>query len=347
MRLKNFPRANSTEHPASNNNYNLTNENISRNVFVDPAERIAQAIERALSLARETSCNSETSRLVSRMSTTKTIPTFSGDPLDWPCFKQVFVLSTKIGDYTETENLMRLYGTLNDSALQATKSLFATGHSADDIMKALEMRFGGSITIIEKIVNKIRDLPNLETGKMSLMEFASRLKNSVAAIEAFDDVGYLFNPELIKLTLSKMTSSMALSYANFSVLLGKEKSGLEKLAEYLYKQAEALKTAGIPNLFLNDNCSTIQSDRLKKVTLPKKVGHVFGTETVDVHIDKNTEKETYCKYCNRKNHVIVHCKELARLPSHSVAKPRKKCSKFRFHSILDKKIFESMFCFVF
>ena len=160
------------------------NNNANFNVNVDPSTRLANAIERSLDTFQNSS-KTENSRLMSRISMTR----------DWPRFKQAFFASSNLGEYSEAENAIRLYEALKNKPLDATKSLFATGHSSTEIMQALEMRFGCPKVIVSKVVNEIRALPNLDTGKMSLIEFASKLKNSVASIKAMKHIGYLHNPQ--------------------------------------------------------------------------------------------------------------------------------------------------------
>ena len=127
--------------------------------------------------------------LINRMTTAKSLPAFNGDPLDWIRFKQAFDLSSNLGEYSDRENVTRLYEALKDRARDAMKALFAAGTSANEIMHALELRFGNSKLILEKLVNDIKNLPNMETKKINLLEFASILKNSVSAIRSLSLLG--------------------------------------------------------------------------------------------------------------------------------------------------------------
>ena len=97
------------------------------------------------------------------MTSAKALSSFSGDPLDWIRFKEAFEHSTELGNYSDRENVMRLYDCLKGDARNAVKTLFAGGNSAHDIMKTLEMRFGNFRIILLKIVNEIRSLPKIES----------------------------------------------------------------------------------------------------------------------------------------------------------------------------------------
>ena len=180
--------------------------------------------------------NDQSSRFLSRLSSTKRLPAFSGDPLDWLRFKQAFDLSTESGEYTEKENVMRLFDSLKDDAREATKALFASGGSTNDIIRTLEMRFGNRRVILEKIVNNVKQLPKIESGKIDLVKFASKLKDSVTAIKALGSIGQLHSPELTKDILIKISTSMLHDYARYAAAEGDDKAELEKISNFMFKE---------------------------------------------------------------------------------------------------------------
>ena len=64
-------------------------------------------------------------------------------------------------------------------------------------MKTLDMRFGNAQLIMSKIIEEIKGLPRIDSREISLVEFATRLKNAVTAIKSFDNhIGYLYSAEL-------------------------------------------------------------------------------------------------------------------------------------------------------
>ena len=90
----------------------------------DPAVRIANAIQQSLSLFNETALSSVNSRLVNRLTSAKSLPSFSGDPLDCVRFPQAFNMSTDLGEYSDRENITRLFEALKGEALNASKIQF-------------------------------------------------------------------------------------------------------------------------------------------------------------------------------------------------------------------------------
>lgn len=78
----------------------------SRNM--DPAMRIAEAIEKTLLAVGETSMSDTESRFSSRLSSSRILPEFHGDPLEWLHFRDVYKVSSELNRYTDRENIARL-----------------------------------------------------------------------------------------------------------------------------------------------------------------------------------------------------------------------------------------------
>lgn len=85
-------------------------------------------------------------------------------------------MTTETGGYSDGENVARLYEALESDAKLATKALFAAGSSASTIMKALEMRFGNIQMILEKLMQKIKDLPSVDKNEIDLIDFGVKIE---------------------------------------------------------------------------------------------------------------------------------------------------------------------------
>ncbi|KAI8116326.1 hypothetical protein CVS40_11603 [Lucilia cuprina] len=62
------------------------------------------------------------SQLAARLSITRELPTFSGDPEEWPIFINSFQNSTAVAGFSNVENLIRLQGSLKGKARELIKS---------------------------------------------------------------------------------------------------------------------------------------------------------------------------------------------------------------------------------
>ena len=149
-------------------------------------------------------------------------------------FKQTYELSSELGEYIARENVLRLFAALvND---------------ADSIMNTLELRFGNKNAIVEKLVAGVRKLPNLLTGAIDVVSFATKLHSAIMAIKSIDDVGYLFNRDFLKEVLKKLTPTMASDFVKSVTTLDKTTSILEKLSEFVYAEAERYAKIGTVDL---------------------------------------------------------------------------------------------------
>lgn len=82
-----------------------------------------------------------TDRLVSRLTATKDLPKYKGDGVEWIRFKPAFNLLTGIGEFSEAENISRLYACLTGEAKEAG------------------MRFGNHDIVLRKIIQELKDIP--------------------------------------------------------------------------------------------------------------------------------------------------------------------------------------------
>ena len=141
--------------------------------------RFTSAIENKLQTVRETSLGDSNSRLINRLTPNKFLPAFSGDPLEWLNFKKAFKTSSALGGYSEQENVTRLFASLQGEARETVNTLLAAGGDASAIINTLELDYGNKWVIAQKIVSDLKMLPEIDSGKIKLSHFASKLSSAV------------------------------------------------------------------------------------------------------------------------------------------------------------------------
>lgn len=108
-----------------------------------PDSRFGDVLMATLRTLQEVTANGiNSSRLVNRFTTAKYLPLFSRDSLEWVRFMRAFETSSKLGGYSEVENIIRLYEALKGNAKEAVESSMVTNANSENIMKTLELRFG-------------------------------------------------------------------------------------------------------------------------------------------------------------------------------------------------------------
>ena len=291
----NAPSYSSAEFPRT-----MTNQNFEISVN-NSILKLTNAIENTFNILKNSSNVVDNSTIINCKSSKK-LPEFSGDLLDWLYFKQTFDSSTQLGRYTEQENVTRLYEALKGDAKNDTKTLFASGNKASDIMYNLELQFDSENIILEKIVNSTKQLPNLISGKVNLIEFVANLKNTVDGIKSLNDADYINSPEFLKEILLKLPNSLLQDYKRYTAVEGISK--LEKLAEFMIGEAKLAYEAGIVTLHSE---SPIDKTRTSRSSKPKL------TLLTNVINTNNSEIEN-CSYCQQGKHNIAYCKKLLNQP---------------------------------
>lgn len=77
-----------------------------------------------------------------------------------------------------------------------------------------------------RILREIGELPKIESRRVSLMEFATRLRAAVGAIKSLGSSGYLNRPELASKLMDKLPNAMYHSYLAYLNIINEELSDL-------------------------------------------------------------------------------------------------------------------------
>lgn len=259
--------------------------------------------------------------LMNRLTSSKQAIEFSGNSLEWLRFKSAFETSSALGNYSDEENVSRLYKSLKGDAGKAVESLMFMTKSAMEIMGALELLYGGNDRILQRLVDSFRKLPRLNSGEMNVVTFASHVKNNVTAILSIEDKGYLSNLDFLDDILRKLPKSMIFSYNEFIARTDRV-SDLTTLADHLGDQAKIANLAGTARI-LN---SVQKSDRDRWEN--NRSRRVFMVEARERSPARRRERSRSplkrrnnscnsigrceslaCFYCRKSNHSIDECRD--------------------------------------
>ncbi|CAK1577932.1 unnamed protein product [Parnassius mnemosyne] len=183
--------------------------------YVDPVRAPAHhtPVDSILQLAHTfkdimiTSCSNQEERLLTRLSTPRELPAFSGDCIEWLHFKSAYEESTYVCQFSDFENLWRLRRALKGDAKEAVTDLLIGNTSPAVVMEALELRFGQSDLIIQYLTSQMKKLSPLSTNyQHDIILFSMKVNNCVATLYALNQHDYLRSPELSATILSKLPS---------------------------------------------------------------------------------------------------------------------------------------------
>ena len=324
----------STTPLASSTTWRVSNDQFeSIESAVDPTTRLVDVIERTLNAVRDTSLGDGNVRLVNRLTTAKDLPGFSGDSLEWLNFKKSYESSTELGQYSASENIRRLNDALKGKARDVVATLLATSLDTAEIMSTLELHYGNKRAIAEKIVWDLKGLPDIESGKISLTQFASKLKSATTAFKTLNLTGYLHSPDLIRFIGSKLPSALKYAYNRYAATASAEKSELEKLGEFLYTEAQLAATGGVFDLDVIDTPMVQKSNHIRKNMRDVRFGNVYTTQCANENRDRervqaNRFKYRKCFLCSKENHRLSECSLFANEPIENrwmIVKKQKLC----------------------
>lgn len=283
---------------------------VSRQPAADPATRLAEAIENTLLAVRESSVGEGNSRLVHRLTSAKALPTFSGDPIEWLHFKEAYELTSELGGFSERENIARLFRALKGEARDAVSVLLATTRDAKDVMRTLELHYGNKNIVAEKLSTEIKELPRLDSGKINIVQFSTKLKNAVAAFKSLELVGCLHSFELLKSVVGKLPSALTYAFNKYAADTTSEKTGLEKMADFIHNEVEVAAAAGTLNLASTSRTQPRVSTR--KPRCPEAgTSYMTGHET---RASRDDGDSAGCAVCRRSNHTSEACTRFLREP---------------------------------
>ena len=206
---------------------------------------------------------------------------------------------------------MRLFAALRGEARETVSALLATNQDAQSIMNTLELHYDNKKLLVKKIVRDIKDLPDIDSGKIKLASFASKLKGACAALRSFKLMGHLDSPELIKCVGRKLPFFMRFTFDSYAATVIDDKTDLEKLADFLYRQTERSVFGGIFDLEADATVKKASIDKKALLAKPVRVYATAHQEAVNA-TSAEMSSSVSCVFCNRNNHISADCTSYAR-----------------------------------
>ncbi|XP_055630329.1 uncharacterized protein LOC129771064 [Toxorhynchites rutilus septentrionalis] len=118
------------------------------------------------------------SQIAARQAIPRDLPTFDGDPEEWPLFVATFESTTRVCGFSQEENIIRLQKSLRGKAKESVRSQLLHATNVDNVISTLRMLFGRPEIIIHSVIRKIHALPAPKVDKLSsLVDFAVAVRN--------------------------------------------------------------------------------------------------------------------------------------------------------------------------
>ncbi|XP_055585136.1 uncharacterized protein LOC129737987 [Uranotaenia lowii] len=172
-------------------------------------------------------CNTLTSgQLAARSVFSKELPTFTGNPEEWPLFYSSYLTGTKECGLTNAENLIRLQRCLKGEALEAVRSCLLIPETVPCAMETLEMCFGRPDVLVNTVLVKIRNTPAPKEGRLeTLIAYGLAIKNFCNHILAAKLEDHFNNPTLLQELVEKLPMETKMKWADYMELTGERSLG--------------------------------------------------------------------------------------------------------------------------
>ncbi|XP_065077675.1 uncharacterized protein LOC135700932 [Ochlerotatus camptorhynchus] len=170
----------------------------------------------------------------------KDLPTFSGNPEEWPIWISNFQRSTDTCGFSMDENMIRLQRCLKGPAMEMVRCRLLSPLSVPHVIKALQMRYGRPETLIRALTEKIRQLPPPKMDNLeSIVDFGMAVDSLVEHLKNAKQQAHLANPSLLHDLVAKLPVDYRLKWSAFKsssplVNLGTFGSFMSSLVELAY-----------------------------------------------------------------------------------------------------------------
>ena len=150
------------------------------------------------------------------------LPTFAGNPEEWPMFLSSFEYTTEEYVYSDVDNLDRLQKALKGKALESVRCLLMHPSNVPNVISTLKMLYGRPEIIVHSLVNKVRAMPAPKQDRLdTLIDFGIAVQNLCATITATGLDEYMFNVALLYELTERLPSSLKLNWGCHQMNLGR------------------------------------------------------------------------------------------------------------------------------
>ncbi|XP_067635019.1 uncharacterized protein [Eurosta solidaginis] len=240
--------------------------------------------------------NLSTSHVAARQVMSKDLPTFSGNPEEWPLFITNFEQSTIRCGFTDQENLIRLQKCLKGSALDAVRGKLMMPSTISYAIETLRMLYGRPDVIHQTLQKKLRQQPVVKTENLNtLVNFALAVQNYRATMQAIGLEDYLNDPMLLNDLISRLPCDLRLDWGKHRMFHARVDIAL--FDEWLFNLATC---ASQVTPIEHSNASLYASEE-------RKGRRKTSRERVMLHDFRRSEVEN-CPRCS-KTHTLSDCGE--------------------------------------
>ncbi|XP_062541544.1 uncharacterized protein LOC134209563 [Armigeres subalbatus] len=243
-------------------------------------------------------------QLTSRQSLARDLPTFTGEPAEWPIFISNFEYTTRTCGYTNGENMVRLQRCLRGRALDGVRSRLVFPAAVPQVIETLRMRYGRPELLIDALLQKVRSMPVVRGDKLeALIEYGMAVQEFCDHIEAANERAHLSNPTLLQELVGKLPADQKLMWAGYK--RGRAVVDLKTFSEYM---TGVVQDASSVVLYKSDPGKTTGREKTKAYVN----WHVSNADRSSTPI-ATQQKTNVCLHCDKEGHKLRECQSFKTL----------------------------------
>lgn len=203
----------------------------------DPKKRSTPRNKKWRITSKKFTSNLSRNQIAARQVVPKELPSFNGNPEQWPMFFATYESTTRMCGLTDDENMLRLRNCLRGEALVAVQNFLLHPSTVGKAMKALKLRFGYPRYIIRVLKRKIMSLPPLRADSINkIIDFAFAVQNLAVTISACGNEEYAQDMSMVDALVEKLPATMKLEWARHSKHL--RKVNILTFSDWIFDMAE-------------------------------------------------------------------------------------------------------------
>lgn len=244
-------------------------------------------------------------QLAARQVLTRDLPSFSGQPDDWPVFISCFEMGTRECGFSNAENLIRLQRSLKGPALEAVKSRLLLPNAVPRVIETLRMLYGRPDVLINSLLCKIRNTPSPKEGRLdSLINYCMAVQNYCDHLVAAGQEDHLSNPSLLQELVGKLPADIKLKWVDY-----KDAAGVMDLGTFGDFMADIMRKASEVTVYCPGISSSSKAEeaRTRSSGQPTKGYYHHDSEDLDETKDIQRPNAKQCVICDKSGHMVEQC----------------------------------------
>jgi len=247
---------------------------------------------------------SDVKKFIARHAAGKDLPTFTGDPEDWPGFISLYEQSTELCGFSPEENMLRLQRCLKGRAKESVKSILYLPGQIGNVMSTLKMSFGRPSVIIKMMITRAKSIPSCrEDRSETIIDFSNAVKNLVATMKNLKCTGNMTNPQLVEELVFKIPAGLRIQWGMIAASKGSDEPNLKDFSQWLEDMAIAASYVSSTSVNTKEPAREKTEGSIKHFT-PNPRQPLFAT---------TSEWKPVCTFCELSGHLIHSCEQFIHL----------------------------------